>query len=418
MNLENGSLRGRPAGPVLLRTRRHFRRQTATLTLAVTLQLLQITRVRGENEVGYRYENYKEEDGRINIETHAALFSLKPAPWLDLKGQVIYDAISGATPTGAPPLSEIKVINVYNGQPIKGLSRKVPVVEIDDTRRAGGLEATFNFGSHHVTPGMAYSDESDYTSYGPSLNYAFDFNEKNTTLTAGWSHNADQVLHGDEWKGKDADDFIVGVSQLLGPKTVLTANFTYGRAHGYLDDPYKGVFFDGSTIYKDPTDPSPLIPPTSYESRPQHREKYIGHVSLTQFITPANASIEGSYRIFDDSYGVLSHTVGLTWFQKIGKRVVVSPLFRYTYQSEADFYVTRLPGLESDPTTPKHYSADYRLSELESFTYGVGVTARLTDWFSIDAGYKRYEMFGLDGVTSDSAYPKANIFSIGARLWF
>jgi hypothetical protein len=418
VNLENGPLQDRAAGTALSKTRRHFRRQAATLTLAVSLQLLQITRVRAENEVGYRYESYKEDAGRISIETHAALFSVKPAPWLDLKGQVVYDAISGATPTGAPPLSQINVLNVFTGQPLKGLSKKVPVVAIDDTRYAGGLEATLSFGRHHFTPGMAYSEESDYISYGPSLNYSIDLNEKNTTLSAGWAHNADQVLHADEWKPKDADDFFVGVNQLLGPTTVLTANFTYGRAHGYLDDPYKGVFFDGSTIFKDPTDPSPLIPPTSYESRPRHREKYIGYASLTQFITPLNASIEGSYRLFDDSYGVVSHTVGLTWFQKIGKHVVVSPLFRYTHQGEADFYVTRLPGTENSPTTPRYYSSDYRLSNLETFTYGVTATARITEWFSLDAGYKRYEMFGLDGVTSKSAYPKAHIFSIGARLWF
>lgn len=390
----------------------------AVLTLAVSLHLLQLSRARGQDHADYRFESYKEDAGRISIETHSALFNVKLAPWLDLKGEVVYDAISGATPTGAPPLSQINVVNVYTGQPLKGLSSKVPVVAMEDTRYAGGMEASLNFGQHHFTPGMSYSEESDYISFGPSFNYAFDFNEKNTTLNLGWSHNADQVLLSDTWKGKDSDDFIVGVNQLLGPKTVMTVNFTFGRAHGYLDDPYKGVFFDGSTIYKDPNDASPVIPPTSYESRPGHREKYIGYVSLTQFITPADASIEGSYRIFSDSYGITSHTVGLTWFQKIGKYVVVSPLFRFTHQSAADFYVTRLPGSENDPATPKYYSADFRLSEMETFTYGVTATARITDWLSLDAGYKRYEMFGLDGVTSASAYPKAHICTIGARVWF
>lgn len=390
----------------------------AVAVLAGSLYLLQITRVKAQNHTDYRFESYKEDAGRISIETHSGLFDLKPTSWLELKGEVVYDAISGATPTGAPPLSQINVIDIFTGQPIKGLSRKVPVVEIQDTRYAGGMEATFSLGHHHLTPGMAYSEEGDYISYGPSLNYSLDLNDKNTTLNLGWSHNADRVLRSDTWFSKDSDDIILGVNQLLGPKTILTADFTFGRSHGFLDDPYKGVFFDGSTIYKDPTDPTPLIPPTFFESRPKHRERYIGFVSLTQFITPVNASIEGTYRIFSDSYGITSHTVGLTWLQKIGKRVVVSPLFRFTHQTAADFYVTRLPGLPTDPATPRYYSADYRLSEMETFTYGVTITARITDWLSLDAGYKRYEMFGLDGITSSSAYPRAHIFTAGARLWF
>ena len=389
----------------------------AALGLATALQLN--TTSRAADHFDYRYEKYQEDDGRITIDTHSALFEVKPTSWLDLKGTVVYDAISGATPTGAPPLSTINVLNVFTGQPIKGLSSKVPVVELEDTRRAFGLEAGLTAGRHRFTPGLAYSEESDYTSIGPSLNYSVDFNEKNTTLNLGWSHNADEVKRSDEWLSKDSDDFLIGVNQLLSPKTVLTANFTYGHAHGYLDDPYKGVFFDGSTIFKDPTDPNPVIPPTYYESRPSQRNKYIGYVSLTQYIVPLDASIEGTYRIFSDSWDVTSHTVGLNWFQKIGKRVVLSPLFRYAHQTAADFYVTRLPGNSpADPRTPDYYSADYRLSKLQTFTYGVNLSYKPLDGLTLDAGYKRYVMDGLDNVTSSSAYPSANVFTIGARLWF
>src|SRR5262249_46495077 len=122
------------------------------------------------------------------------------------------------------------------------------------------------------------------------------------------------------------------------------------------------------------------------------------------------------------SFGVLSHTLALSWHQKIGKHVLVSPLFRYVHQSASDFYAPQFAGDPSnpfDPTpVPKYYSADYRLSEMETFTFGVEASARLTDWLTLDLAYKRYDMRGLDGVTSQSAYPKANIVTVGARLWF
>ena len=90
-------------------------------------------------------------------------------------------------------------------------------------------------------------------------------------------------------------------------------------------------------------------------------------------------------------------------------------MFRYYRQNAADFYVIKLPDSNNRPT---FYSADYRLSEMETFTYGVSLTAKVTDWLSIEGSYKRYEMFGLDSVTSPTAYPKAHIVTIGFRAWF
>jgi hypothetical protein len=95
--------------------------------------------------------------------------------------------------------------------------------------------------------------------------------------------------------------------------------------------------------------------------------------------------------------------------------VVVSPGFRYTYQSAADFYYVLVPDYLNLPT---FYSSDYRLSQLETFTIGLAVTWRVARHLSFDASYYRYIMRGLDGVTSQSAYPSANVASIGLRLWF
>jgi len=116
----------------------------------------------------------------------------------------------------------------------------------------------------------------------------------------------------------------------------------------------------------------------------------------------------------------------LNWYQKIGKHLILSPMFRFVDQSAADFYMTQLPGdyTLNDPTDPfyaplpEFYSSDYRLAALQTFTYGIGATIKIKDRFSIDLAYKRYEMQGKDSVTSAALFPSANIFSIGARIWF
>jgi hypothetical protein len=129
-----------------------------------------------------------------------------------------------------------------------------------------------------------------------------------------------------------------------------------------------------------------------------------------------------------------------------------SPLFRFYHQSAADFYAPQFTGdplfpngtnvafqdgafvafegepdypgdptgyeIVSVPALPKYYSADYRLSELNAFTYGVQIHLQVHEHVAIDLAYKRYEMVGLDGVTPESAYPSANVFTIGAGVSF
>jgi hypothetical protein len=369
-------------------------------------------RARAEDVLGYRHEIYQEDGGRIGVQTDSVLIDTPLTSWLTLKGQAVHDAISGASPTGSPPPSKIKFVPASLGGPTGPFSSSVPLEYLDDERYAGSFSPTLSLGPHQVTPEFSYSTEHDYISYGAALTYALSLNEKNTVLNLGVSHDFDTVLP----KGflakaspKNTDVGLVGVNQLLGPRTVLAANFSYANEHGYLNDQYKGVLF-ASDLQLDPADPA-LEP----EKRPRHRDRYVTVVSLTQEVKPLHASVEGSYRFYDDSYGIFAHTLDLAWYQKLGKYVVVSPMLRYYYQTAADFYATQF-GDRRDP--PTYYSADYRLSELESFTAGLSVNWKIRSWLTIDVAYKRYIMMGLDGTTSQTAYPSANVFTIGARLWF
>ena len=369
------------------------------LGLATLLPCAIAGRARAEDHVDYRYEFYKEEGGRIEVETHSALFEKKLTDIVTVKGQVVYDAISGASPNGAPPLTG---------------NSQVPVKKLHDARRAGNLTFDLHLGRHTLSAQGSYSKESDYISAGTALTDAIEFNNKNTTLLLGVSHNFDRALDSSSprnYRHKDGTDFLIGISQLLSPKTILAADFTYGTENGYMSDPYKLIQFDSWL-------------PISFafpENRPGHRDKEVLQTTLTHFFDPLNASAEFSYRFYHDSYGIFSHTATATWHQKIGKHVVLSPTFRFYEQSEADFYQTSVPGFfpsDGNPDRPQYFSADYRLSQLISLTYGLQATIFIKDWLTLDLGYHRYEMYGLDSATSASAYPKANIYTIGMRVFF
>jgi hypothetical protein len=358
---------------------------------------------KAEDHVDYKYELYAEEANRITVHTHSALFEQKLAPGVALKGALVYDGISGATPTGGPPPTG---------------SSKVPTVEIDDTRRAGYIEPIFKFGQHTLAPQVAYSREEDYESVGLSLNYLLDFNRRNSTLNLGVAHNFDrltgfQLNMNNQWETKNVTDFLAGLTQVLTPTTLFNATLTLGTASGYLSDPYKGFRFTGYP------DPEALFP----EKRPGHRTKQIVSSTLTQFIEPLSGSAELTYRFYHDSHEILGHTVTLEWLQSIGQYLTVTPLIRYYHQSEAYFYRLSFVGDPSSPYPPavpfpQFYSADYRLSTFRSLTYGIGLTLKLGERFYLDTAYKRYDMHGLDGVTPQSSYARANIYTIGMRVHF
>src|SRR3974390_408061 len=66
----------------------------------VILHTLQHGTARAEDHLDYKYENYGEEDGRIQVQTHSALFEAALTHAVTARAQFVYDAISGATPTG------------------------------------------------------------------------------------------------------------------------------------------------------------------------------------------------------------------------------------------------------------------------------------------------------------------------------
>ena len=359
---------------------------------ALWLQLIQ--RAQGEGEVDYRYEYYDETGDRMKVETHSVYFAQKITDKIAVNGELVYDGISGATPTGT-----------------HDLSGHAFTTQLWDLRRAANLGLDYQIGRQTLTPGFAWSSEHDYLSYALSLNDAIQFNDKNTTLQLGVSHNFDSVRESDRvtWKGKDSTEGVIGLSQLLSPRDIFNVAFTFGNDSGYLSDPYRqaeyhpDIFPDGYVIG---------VP----ERRPAHRTKEILFTSLTHHFDSLDASLEGSYRFYHDSYGVFANTLGLTWHQWLTKYFMVEPLFRFSEESSASFYSTTFTG--SFTTDPDGFhSSDYRLSEFYSLDYGAQITANINDHFHVTAGYHRYEMRGLDNTPADM-YPKANVFTVGfSILW-
>ena len=373
------------------------------LVLSTLLAWLAPRGARGEDAVRYKFQDYQESNGRIAVEVHGASVEKDLGQSTHLKVEGVIDAITGATP---------------NGQPAPTGSSQVPLSNLTERRKAWSAALSHQFSRVNLALGVANSRESDYVSNGWSLNTLTDFNQKNTTLLVGVAGTDDdiKVFYQSDRATKRTNDFVVGVTQLLDPRTSVSLNLTWGRQRGYLADPYKLVQKDVEVI------PGLFLTQTFAENRPDEREKTTAMAILNRAFPQAHGAAEASYRFYHDTYGTNAHTVDLAWFQHLGEKFILRPGFRFHDQSAADFYYYRLDGTAIVPqagaprTNGPFYSSDYRLSKLQAFTYGVKLIWHPPEAGEFDAAYERYDMRGQDGVTPQSAYCQANIVTLGAKF--
>ena len=379
--------------------------------LAVLLAWLAPRAGRAEDQVGYKYQHYREGGGRVHVDVRGAVVEKNFGTATKLKVEGILDSMAGATPNGRPvtPGTDPATWFAPGG---------AGVAQFSERREAWNAELSHQFSRVTLALGAGNSDESDYVSDGWSVNTAADFNQKNTTVLFGVAGTKDRikVFHQAAWERKITNDVILGITQLLNPHTSIGLNFTWGQQRGYLNDPYKLVQ-KATEVF-----PGVFLPLTFAENRPGEREKWIGLVTLNRTFPELRGAIDASYRLYYDTYETLAHTIDVTWFQRIGEKLILRPGIRFYDQTAAEFYHYRLDGTSVAPLAGRprprgpFYSSDYRLSEMQTFNFGLKAVWTVTDAWQIDAAYERYEMRGTDGITPQPAYPDANIMTLGVKF--
>lgn len=385
-----------------------FKPALLSLVAVVSLFFSRPADAQEEDSLAYKFQFYDEEDDRIEVESHYVQLQVGLPHEFTFTAKALTNIITGATPTGLLDPAD---------------PDELGFTEIDDRRDAFVVSLGKTFGDHTFTFEYARSVEEDYISNGYALRSEHALNNQNTILTFGASYNDDLVtaetLPDD--RRKETMDFVIGVSQLLDPKTILEATVTLGYSRGYLGDPYKSISQKQTFMIPD-------FPPFEqdvpyFENRPDERLRFVFRLGLLHYVEPLKGSVDAHYRFFRDDAGLEAHTLGIAWNQKIGDKLVITPYYRWYHQSEADYYGVNLDDAPFEPNDDRtgrapFYSADYRLSNFDAHTFGIEVAWFPTDWLTIDAAYERYAMYGNDHVTRASAYPKANVFTIGARADF
>jgi hypothetical protein len=385
--------RGTPASPGL-----------PALPLALALLLASPRAARADDFLAYKYESYDETGGRMGIRTQGLAASEDLGADFNVAVTLVNDAIAGASP---------------NGIPAPAGSSQVPLASLTDHRKDWEVDLSRKFADFNISAGISQSREHDYVSRGWSLNTQTDLNQKNTTLLFGVAGHGDDVETFYDaqhvYVGKQATSAIIGITQVLDAKTFVSLDFTWSRETGYLADQYKLVQKTEELV------PGSFFALPFAEDLPGEHNSGALLASVNRAFPNIGGALEASYRFYGDTYGVTASTVEARWIQKIGDRFTLAPELRLYRQGAASFYYYNLDDTDIVPTVVPNgngpaYSSDYRLSSFDAVTCGIKATLKVQQHAQLELAYDRYAMRGRDGVTPQSAYPLANIYTAGARI--
>jgi hypothetical protein len=309
--------------------------------------------------------------------------------------RLVADALTGASPNGAAPSPDQAqtFTSPSGGSAYTTKPNEIPLdTTFKDTRGAVNVEWEKPLSERlRGIFGASFSAETDYTSFGVSASLSQDFNQRNTTLTAAVSLDADSVSPlggapdpftpmsatvvngegegegGGPSKSKTVQQYMLGVTQVLGRNTLMQLNYSYGHSSGYLTDPYKILSVlanDGSGNLRTPASGDL---PYVYEKRPDSRTfQTVYWKGIHQF---GEDVLTLAYRYGWDDWGINSNTYDVRYRWELGNGHYLQPHFRHYQQSAADFY--RQTILDSELPTLNYASADSRLGELTTKTVGL-----------------------------------------------
>jgi hypothetical protein len=332
--------------------------------------------------ISFKYLDYQDSQPglkRISVKAPSTLLMVPFADNWVVEGGVIVDTISGATP-------------LYH-------SEKSSAAHMKDERTGRDLRLTRYFPQGTLTVSKSYSSESDYLSNTQSISGTISTEDKNTTLNLGIGQTDDRIdvpYYGVANEKKKATDLIVGVTQILTPVDIVQINLTKSDGHGFYSDPYK----QGELEY----------------GRPRHKAGTAILGRWNHHFVDSNTTLRLSYRYYEDSFDVRSHTVGGEWVVPTANDWIITPALRYYTQTAAFFYADpqNAPLPTFNLSNQPYFSQDQRLSAFGGRTIGLKVARKLgKDWL-VDVKYEDYEQRSALALSGNGS---PGIDTFRARIW-
>jgi hypothetical protein len=221
------------------------------------------------------------------------------------------------------------------------------------------------------------SVETDYRSRTLGASFSQDLFQRNTTLGFSFIKSFDDLdpaprfinstlLQDVGWnyfgEGKRQTDKI-NVSLTQGITVTTVAAFIWGYVYdrGYLAKPY--YVYEIDNVYK-------------HEKLPAERRNMTFTGRINQYIpTKYGLALHCDYRLFYDSWDLVSHTASLKIYYRFAEKFIIEPSYRYYTQTSAFFYEDEYTG------DPVYLTTDLKYRECMSNTFGLKLIYELKDFF-------------------------------------
>jgi len=255
--------------------------------------------------------------------------------------------------------------DVISSASIDVVSQASPYKERRTQNNAG---LTYLHGNTLYSIGFINSDEPDYKSNTGFFSISQSMFGDLTTISFGFTRGWDkvgEVDHGIVVRSfsEDADhrNWSVGLSQVLTRNMLLGLNFETDESNGYLQNPYRGVRFVDPTVARGYSFGPARDPSTRTGSAASAQLKYY---------LPWHAAVQGDYRFYTDTWGILADTVKLGYTQTLWTSWILDARARYYWQTHANFYSDLYPYENSQ----NFLSRDRELAQFHGLTLGVGAS--------------------------------------------
>ncbi|WP_280156120.1 DUF3570 domain-containing protein [Piscinibacter sp. XHJ-5] len=217
-----------------------------------------------------------------------------------------------------------------------------------------------------ITLGVSKSDEPDYKSDTASIDVSQETFGGMTTVALGFSRGADKVLkHGDPSFNDTVKrwQYRLGVTQILTPSWLASANFEAISEDGFLGSPYRAARVFGAAVP---------------ERNPRTRSSRALKLRVKGDLGARNA-MHAEYRYFWDTWAVKAHTAEAGYSRYFGDLWLADAFVRYYSQKHALFYS------DNAPAETLYVSRNRQLSTFDSL--GLGAKLSYT-WKRVPGQYE------------------------------
>ncbi|MEO8549131.1 MAG: DUF3570 domain-containing protein [Kofleriaceae bacterium] len=258
----------------------------------------------GAGDVQATFGLYADDDRTQVVTTDVAGKVKLPAP-IVIEALALVDAVTSAS------------VDVISAATTRFSEQRV---ELGSRAQLGITQGT------EATLGYTHSGENDWQSHAVELGLSRELAHKNArvTLSYGFTRNDVGRAHDPTFeKLLDVQGAQLGISQVLGKKTLATLAYTFSYASGYQGSPYRFITTAGGFA--------------APESPPETRARHALTARVLHTIGTANV-IDAQYRIYLDDWGVLSHTGEVAYARELSTAWSLRVRGRGYHQRHAAFY--------------------------------------------------------------------------------